>query len=208
LGLFVAVLFIIALWVGCHSMTSRPRSFRSLRAIIHQLPTRDETNQAFSELSGDPNDRSIAIVGAALLESTLQTALAFRLKKIGASDTSEIFRGDDAPFGSFSAKIKLARAINLLGDPARHDLDCIREIRNAFAQTRRIKLTFETAEIATVCKRINFPIFGDDTSKEKEMSRYRFLSGCILYSKMLMEMATPGHHPFSKKELGRSWRHS
>jgi hypothetical protein len=167
-------------------MTSRPRSFRSLRALIHQLPTRDETNQAFSELSGDPNDRSIAIVGAALLESTLQTALAFRLKKIGASDASEIFRGDDAPFGSFSAKIKLARAINLLGDPARHDLDCIRAIRNAFAQTRRIKLTFETAEIATVCK----------------------LSGCILYSKMLMEIATPGHHPFSKKELGRSWRHS
>jgi hypothetical protein len=189
-------------------MISRPRSFRSLRALIHQLPTGDETNQALRELSHDPNDRTVAIVGAALLESALQAALTFKLKKIGTNRAGEIFRGDDAPFGSFSAKIKLARAINLLGDPARHDLDCMREIRNAFAQTRRTKLTFETAEVEAVCKRINFPIFGDDTSEEKEMSRWRFLSGCILYSRMLMEMATPGNHPFSKKELSRSWRHS
>lgn len=193
--------------MACHSMTSRPRSFRSLRALIHQLPTGDETNQALRELSHDPNDRTVAIVGAALLESALQGALTFKLKKIGASRTSEVFRGDDAPFGSFSAKIKLARAINLLGDPARHDLDCMREIRNAFAQIRRTKLTFETVEIAAVCKRINFPIFGDDTVEEEGISRFRFLSGCILYSRMLTEMATPGHHPFSKKELGRSWRH-
>jgi hypothetical protein len=188
-------------------MTSRPRSFRSLRALIHQLPTRGETNQAFKELSDDPNDRAVAIVGAALLESTLQASLAFRLKKIGATDTNEVFRGDDAPFGSFSAKIKLARAVNLLADPARHDLDCIREIRNAFAQTRRKKLTFETAEIGAVCVRINFPIFGDDTTKEEGITRFRFLSGCILYSRLLMEMATPGYHPFSKKVLGRSWRY-
>jgi len=187
-------------------MISRPRSFRSLRALINQLPTKDETNQAFKELNNDPNDRVVAIVGAALLESTLQTALAFKLKKIGAQDTNNIFRGDDAPFGSFSDKIKLARAINLLGDPARHDLDCIREIRSAFAQTRRTGLTFETAEITTVCVRINFPIFGE-TRKEQGMSRFRFLSACILYSRMLMEMATPGHHPFSKKELSRSWKH-
>jgi hypothetical protein len=188
-------------------MSSRPRSFRSLRALIHQLPTEGETNQAFRELANDSNDRAVAIVGAALLESTLQSALMFRLKKIGARNTIDIFRGDDAPFGSFSDKIKLGLAINLLGNPARHDLDCIREIRSAFAQTRRTSLTFETAEIATVCVRINFPIFGDDVRKEKGMSRHRFLSACILYSRLLMEMATPGNHPFSKKVLSRSWKY-
>jgi hypothetical protein len=207
LGLFVAVLFVVTLLVACHSMTSRPRIFRSLRALIHQLPSGDETNQALRELSSNPDDRTVAIVGAALLESALQAALTFKLKKIGANRTSEIFRGDDAPFGSFSAKIKLARAINLLGDPARHDLDCIREVRNAFAQIRRTKLTFETVEIAAVCKRINFPIFGEDTVDEEGMSRWYFLSGTILYSRMLVEMATLGHHHFSKKQLGRSWRY-
>jgi hypothetical protein len=187
-------------------MVSRPRSFRSLRTLIQQIPTKVETNQAFSELLKDTNDRAVGIVAAALLESALETTLVFKLKKIGADNTNEIFRGD-APFGTFSAKIKLARAINLIGDPARHDFDCVREIRNAFAFTKRAKITFETSEIAVVCERINFPVFGDDAIKERGISRYRFLSSCILYTKMLMEMATPGRHPFSKKELGRAARH-
>jgi hypothetical protein len=187
-------------------MGSRPRSFRSLRTLIHQIPTTGETKQAFSEILNDTNDRAVGIVSAALLESALERALVFKLKKIGAGDTSEIFRGD-APFGTLSAKIILARSINLIGDPARHDFDCVREIRTAFAHTKRAKITFDTPEIAVVCKRINFPIAGDDVSKEPGISRYRFLSACLLYTEMLMEMATPGYHHFSKKELGRSWRH-
>lgn len=187
-------------------MVSRPRSFRSLRLLIQQIPTNDETNQAFRELLEDHNDRAAALVATALVESSLEKTLVFKLKKIGAHDTDEIFRGD-APFSSFSAKIKLALAIGLLRDPARHDLDCIREIRNAFAYTRRTKLTFETPEVARVCERLNYPIFGEDTTKGPGISRYRFELTCIMYARMLMEVATPGNHYFAKKELGRTGRH-
>jgi hypothetical protein len=101
----------------------------------------------------------------------------------------------------------LARAINLIGDPARHDFDCIRQIRSAFAYTRRTKIDFETLEVRTVCERINFPIFGDDTIKAPGVSRYRFFAACLIYSRMLMEMSTPGNHPSSRKTLARDWKY-
>jgi len=183
-------------------MISRPRSFRSLRALINQIPDKDETNKAFSDILNDTNDRATGIVAASLLESSLESTLVFRLKKIGASNTNEIFRGD-GPFASFSAKIKLARSINLIGERARHDFDCIREIRTAFAYAKRARIDFDTKEILTVCERIDFPLGTDEKIRESGISRYRFLSACIVYSRLLMESASPGNHPWSRKILGR-----
>lgn len=186
-------------------MVSRPQSFRSLRALIDQVPSAVETNKAFSELLDDTNDRVVGIVAASLLESSLETTLVFKLKKIGAGNTDGIFKGD-APFSSFSAKIKLARAINLIGEPARHDFDCIRQIKSALAYTRRTKIGFETKEVRTVIERIDYPPFGNRGRNEPGLSRYCFFAACLIYSRMLMEMATPGNHSSSKKTLARAWK--
>ncbi len=186
------------------SMVSRPRSFRSLRDFTNKVPSSDEAHRIFHELISDPNDRASGITGAAYLESSLEETLTYRLTKIGTMSVDELFRGD-APLGTFSAKIKFAFTIRLFGERTRHDFDCIREIRNAFAHSK-LKANFETSEIQTVCHRISFPKWGSgEGAMQKEeigATRIRFLATCTLYNEMLAEMATPGNHPFSKKILG------
>jgi len=39
----------------------------------------------------------------------------------------------NAPLGTFSARIKTARALGLITEDERHDLDILRDLRNAFA---------------------------------------------------------------------------
>jgi hypothetical protein len=186
-------------------MVSRPRSFRSLRDFTSSVPNSDEAHRFFQELISDPNDRAASITGAAYLESSLEDTITYKLKKIGAKSVDELFRGD-APLGTFSAKIKFAFAIRLFGERTRHDFDCIREIRNAFAHSK-LKATFETPEIQMVCWRISFPKWGSGPGSMKRdepgATRVRFLATCTLYNEMLGEMATPGNHYFSKKFLGR-----
>jgi hypothetical protein len=81
-------------------MAFRPQSFRSLRDFTTRAPSSAEAHRLFHELIGDPNERAAGITGAAYLESSLEEALTFKLKKIGAQSVDELFRGD-APLGTF-----------------------------------------------------------------------------------------------------------
>lgn len=187
-------------------MAFRPKSFHDLREFTSKLPASSkEAHRLFHELLSDPNDRAAGITAAAYLESSLEETLTYRLKKIGATSVEEIFRGD-APLGTFAAKIKFAFSIGLLGERARNDFNCIREIRNAFAHSK-LRATFETPEVQRVCWQIAFPKWPSGpgaTKKEEEgAARLQFAGSCTLYNEMLAEMATPGRHPFSKKFLCR-----
>ena len=184
-------------------MISRPRSFRSLSEFTRLIPNKTEAKRIFHELLDDPNDRAAGITAAAYLESSLQNTLIYKLKKIGADNTDTLFR-DDGPLGTFSAKIILASAIQLLGEKATHDFDCIRVVRNAFAHSK-LKATFGTTEVENVCLRLSFPNWDRslDSEPKDKLTRIRFLATCTLYNEMLAELATPGNHHFSKKILAR-----
>lgn len=186
-------------------MAFRPEGFRDLREFTSKSPASKEAHRLFHELLNDPNDRAAGITAASYLESSLEGTLTYRLKKIGATMVDEIFRGD-APLGTFAAKIKFAFSIGLLGEKTRHDFNCIREIRNAFAHSK-LQATFETPEVKSVCWQIGFPRWPSGTGavkkEEKGAPRLQFAASCTLYNEMLAEMATPGNHPFSKKFLGR-----
>ncbi len=181
-------------------MSFRPRSFRSLREFTSAVPK--DAHKIFHELMDDPNDRASGITAAAYLESSLEDTLTFKLKKVGAVDVSELFRGD-APLGTFSAKIKFAFALQLFGERTRHDFDCIREVRNAFAHSK-MKATFETPEIVNVCARISFPKWGRAPDEgDPRLVRIRFLASATLYYEVLAEMAKPGNHQIARRWLRR-----
>lgn len=185
-------------------MPPRSQSLRSLREFTNKVPSSKEAHRIFHELIDDPNHRAAGITGAAYLERSLEDALTYKLKKIGAVSADELFRGD-APLGTFSAKIRFAFAIKLFGERTRRDFDCIREIRNAFAHSK-LMATFETPEIQMVCWSISFPKWGTGEGaikkEEQGATRVHFLATLTLYNEMLAEMATPGNHHFSKKILG------
>jgi len=75
---------------------------------------------------GNSNDRSLAIVGAALVESSLTYLIESYL--IDDKSKVDIFINND-----FSSKIQLAYCLGLISKDEYNDFNCIRKIRNLFA---------------------------------------------------------------------------
>lgn len=80
------------------------------------------------ELAGT-NDRSIAVVAGALLETLIENLLR---KVLNPSTHNVLFNGY-GPLSTFSAKIDVAFAIGVLSATEHADLHRIRRIRNEFA---------------------------------------------------------------------------
>lgn len=78
------------------------------------------------------SDRACVILGAALLDSALETLLKTRLAPITGSHDS-LLDGSTAPISSFSARIDLAYRIGLISPKFARDLHLIRKVRNDFA---------------------------------------------------------------------------
>jgi hypothetical protein len=72
------------------------------------------------------SDRGCALVGAAILEESL----ANLLRASFVPGTAEELLGQDRPLGTFSARIKAARAIGLIDKTDFTDLELVRKIRN------------------------------------------------------------------------------
>jgi DNA-binding MltR family transcriptional regulator len=109
-------------------------------------------------LKGD--DRSLAIVGSALVEDALEQVLQFHFS---ADDrvVDELFQ-PERPLGSFSAKIDVCFVLGIIGQITYGNLLIIKNIRNRFAHKillldARHKLqglTFETQQIAAWCSNL------------------------------------------------------
>lgn len=79
----------------------------------------------------EQSDRIVAIVGAAYLDSMLDSLL--KAVFIDSSDESDNILRPDAPLGSSGAKYQLAYCLGLITRDQRDDLKIIAKIRNVFA---------------------------------------------------------------------------
>jgi DNA-binding MltR family transcriptional regulator len=86
---------------------------------------------AMDEEFHDAQDRVLAIVGAAYLDSLLKELL----RAIFIEDREEADRllGSDRPLGSTGSRYQLAYCLGLISENQRDDLKMIAKIRNAFA---------------------------------------------------------------------------
>jgi DNA-binding MltR family transcriptional regulator len=85
------------------------------------------------------------MVAASFLDAFVQKLIMLHLEPLSPAEIDGLF-GQERPLGTFSSKIKLARALGLFGPKTAHDLNLMREIRNAFAHGLR-KMSFETPEV-------------------------------------------------------------
>ncbi len=115
--------------------------------------------QAWSDATpGGESDRSVAIVGASLLEAALQHALTARLVQHRA--VTALFQGT-GPLATLSAKIDMALATGLVQEWEWEEMNRIRRIRNRFAHGLQAR-SFRDPVVAQMCdalKLVRKPFF-------------------------------------------------
>jgi DNA-binding MltR family transcriptional regulator len=102
---------------------------------MSEAPTADELIRSFYEIS-KATDMAYVIVTATILEDHLEQGLLGRMRDLSSVVYKRMFAG--GPLSSFSAKIDLAFALNMIDETARKDFHAIRELRNAFAHAKSI----------------------------------------------------------------------
>jgi DNA-binding MltR family transcriptional regulator len=138
--------------VKVDNMARQSNSIASLKRLIKETPTLDELNELLEHLQDETHDRAAALTGGAILEGALKEALSSHLNPELKLQPDYLFQ-HTAPLGTFSAKIRMGYATGIYERTVADDLDCLREVRNAFAHTIR-HIEFDTPEVATVCSRI------------------------------------------------------
>jgi len=103
----------------------------------------------FSEHMNSESDRACAILGAALLDAKLEELFKRKLRRF----QNDLLKSM-CPLGTFSSRIRLARAIDWISEDVQCDLDTIRGIRNDFAHSFDYKLSFANQSIAARCKNL------------------------------------------------------
>lgn len=110
-------------------------------------PPREFDLNAFSGPFRAESDRACAVLGAALLDATLERLFYRRLRAF-----RDELLSPSRPLGPFSSRIRLARALAWISEDVYLDLEVIRSIRNEFAHEFDHDLSFSTRSIADRCR--------------------------------------------------------
>jgi hypothetical protein len=117
-----------------------------------QDPTPEYFVRFFAEVNDEKNERGAVILLGANAELCLRYAIKRHL--ITADDVDwMLFYG---PLRGFEAKIRIGFTMGLYGLETKHNLDCIRAIRNAFAHAV-IPISFETPEVRAAVELMTMP---------------------------------------------------
>lgn len=101
------------------------------------------------------SDRGVALVSAAFLDETLKRLLCAQFNSTGTKSRTFINNlfGPSRPLGSFSSRINICQAFDLIPMWMAKDLDGIREIRNEFAHNLE-SATFSRPDIEEMVDRL------------------------------------------------------
>jgi len=136
-------------------MADEPAYLRAFKDFTRDDLTFDDLPKLESEVYGT-SDRASAVILGSVLESSLTTFLSRKLRPdLNRVQKKRLF-DYEGPLGTFSAKIILTYAMQLIGPLTQHDLDLIRTLRNGFAHSRR-HADFDTPQVAEVCKHLKYP---------------------------------------------------
>ncbi len=104
-----------------------------------------EQDAAIKELIyGQSSDRVVAVIGGALLDTSIRRALELRMRrKDGKSDINEKLFKVGGPLGNTGPKIDLGYQLWMLDKPTRNTMYGLSEIRNLFAHS--LSMTFDNA---------------------------------------------------------------
>lgn len=162
----------------------------ALKRLLKGRPTDEEVGTIFFEMAED-GARGCVLAGTSFIEDVLQGAVAYRFGHLSAKELKDLFEGT-APLSTYSAKIKIAYAMGIIGKRTRHDLEKLRELRNAFAHSTR-RLTFDLPEIANIIDGLN--ALKDVTGGEGYNSQHKFVASTRI---IMLALVAKMHSPMLK----------
>jgi hypothetical protein len=159
----------------------------ALKKLLKGRPTDEEVGSIFFEM-GEDGARGSILAGTSFLEDVLKGAIMHRFGHLNAKELKDLFDGT-APLSTFSAKIKIAYAMGVIGKLTRHDLEKMRELRNAAAHSAR-HITFKIPEIANMV--LGLHSLKDVVGGEKFIVQHKFVS-CVnlIMLALVAKMNTP-----------------
>ena len=151
------------------SRSLREKALSALNRFMDESPNQDDIIFLFHQLRNDPNDRAVALIAACIIDDILEISILTKFRHLNSDERKRLF-DPDQPLSSFSAKIRIAYALDLIDRPQQQNLDCVRSIRNAFAHITR-PLEFRHPIVVDVCRYLHTdPRFGSDP--EQARARY------------------------------------
>src|SRR5690242_5975853 len=125
---------------------SKPSAVAALKTLTRAPIDQSQLSAIFSAVN-EGDDRSAAIVWAAMVDDALKAAIKRKMRPLSSTDEDKLFDGQGA-LSTFSSKIIVAYALCAIGQEQRNGLERIRDIRNAFAHHPYI--SFKTKQIFDV----------------------------------------------------------
>jgi hypothetical protein len=169
---------------------ARGKKAPTLEGLARELPSQDDLIHYTAYVVAE-SDRGAAVMASARVEQALEDAIRAHLAEPGDGAADTWFKGPNAPFQSFSAKIALGRAIGIYGAKLERSLTLVRKIRNAFAH-RMLPLDFSNPAVAAACTKLA-PSANPDV-----LPRIAFSGACLGFADMLRSEALSPHrkdHP-------------
>jgi DNA-binding MltR family transcriptional regulator len=160
----------------------------ALKKLLKAKPTADDVKRALKELDTD-GPRGTIVLGHALIEDAMRSAIAFHMRTLGEEEYNQLFRGT-SPLSSMSAMTRVAFAFKIIGTKVRDDLDRLRELRNAFAHAQVI-LTFESEPVLAQLKHFECLKTLDASERDKMDGRRLFRAIIRLYLVYLLSKINP-----------------
>jgi mannitol operon repressor len=162
---------------------NRRASAASLSAnLSRREPTDEELAASLAEFDSG-HDRVAAIMGAAMVEANLVSAIQICLDD--SSDKAALFYDDKAPFATFYSRIVAAKAFGLISKKQADQLHIIRDIRNQFAHAL-ICLDFDNELIARRCDQL--PRFPEWDEGRPVTPRLRYQHSCYAFTVHLLKV--------------------
>jgi hypothetical protein len=167
----------------------------ALKKRLKGRPNDEEVGALFFEM-GDDGPRGCVLIASSFIEDVLKGAIEHRFGHLTNSEKKDLFEGT-APLATFSAKIKIAYAMGIIGKLTRHDLEQIRALRNGFAHSTR-RLTFDLPGVVSIVLSLNALKDG------KGGERFSVQHKCVSAVQVLMHALVGKMHTPVLKVQGRS----
>lgn len=117
-----------------------------------------KTADIFMTQFNKESDRAAVIVGATIIETSLEVALKYFLVRLEKVKNDPLFDGPNAPLSSFNAKIEMAFRSAIISDRLRKALHIIRKIRNRFAHDI-LDCDFNNTQVISLVQELEKTVF-------------------------------------------------